>query len=247
MDPKHANASADDASPVTTPLNDAGDTPQPVDGSPEPPSLRSLFPLLFAGSPKPLKLRVQLDIQQRAPGTFTRQQLTQLLRRHTGHHAYLSALARHDSRRFDLDGNDAGAVSDEHRKAAADELARRRAAHRERQAIADDQRRNRVTLLRDFERTTLTPANFAALKSLDVAELESLLVIAREEAQQQYVPPPRQERSRRAPTDERRPPRGKQPQADGQREARSRAPGPRTPQTAPARVTAAADTESPEG
>jgi hypothetical protein len=35
------------------------------------PRLKALFPALFAGAPKPLKLRIQLDIQARAPGSFS--------------------------------------------------------------------------------------------------------------------------------------------------------------------------------
>lgn len=207
--------------------------------APPTPSLRSAFPALFAGRPKPLKLRIQLDIQQRAPGMFTRQQLTQLLRRHTGHHAYLSALGSEGSRRFDLDGNDAGPVSEEHRKAAIDELARRRTAHRERQALADEQRRNRGMLLRDFERTTLTPTNFAALKGLDVAELESLVSIAREEAKTRQAPPSRH--GRRAPPNDPRQPRRNGPKNDaGDRSFQRSTLSPAQP-----RVTPEADTESP--
>ena len=38
--------------------------------------LRQSFPALFVGAPKPLKLRIQLDIQARAPGAFTKQALS---------------------------------------------------------------------------------------------------------------------------------------------------------------------------
>ena len=144
--------------------------------------LKQRFPALFAGAPKPLKLRIQADIQEQAPGLFTKQALSAFLRRHTGTTAYLVALTKAPGR-FDLDGAPAGELSDEHRHIAAEELARRRTRHEEKRRLEDQQRRNRATLLRDFERTTLTPANFCALKGVAPDELENLLAIARQEAQ----------------------------------------------------------------
>ncbi len=96
--------------------------------------LAELFPAIFTpGSPKPLKLRIQADIQQRAPGIFTRRSLSNFLHRHTTSNPYLRALAS-AAQRADLDGADAGAVSDEHRDAARAELDRRKALHAERRA-----------------------------------------------------------------------------------------------------------------
>src|SRR5262249_17742542 len=57
----------------------AADTPGQVDAGPQ---LKAMFPALFSNPPKPLKLRIQADIQQRAPGTFTRPQLSAFLRRY---------------------------------------------------------------------------------------------------------------------------------------------------------------------
>ena len=54
--------------------------------------LKSLFPALFAGAVKPLKLRIQVDIQERAPGVFTKQALSAFFRRHTGSTSYLIAV-----------------------------------------------------------------------------------------------------------------------------------------------------------
>ncbi|MBU6272585.1 MAG: hypothetical protein KGQ67_14865 [Betaproteobacteria bacterium] len=88
--------------------------------------LATRFPALFGGPARPLKLRIQADIQQRAPGVFTREQLSAFLRRHTGQTAYLSAMAR-GGQRFDLDGAPAGEIAAEHREAAATEVQRRRA------------------------------------------------------------------------------------------------------------------------
>ncbi len=102
--------------------------------------LKARFPALFDGPPKPVKLRIQADIQQRAPGVFTRQALSVFLRRHTGSSAYLVALTQ-VSQRLDLDGQPAGDISAEHRDAATEELTRRRALRREReQAIRQAQR-----------------------------------------------------------------------------------------------------------
>lgn len=145
--------------------------------------IKQLFPALFGGAPKPLKLRIQTDIQERAPGVFTKQALSAYLRRYTGSHAYLLAVTK-ATHRFDLDGAPVAELSDEHRKAAADELARRRGNQEARRALEEQQRRNRATLLHDFQSTTLTPANFCALKGIALEELDGFLATARREAQE---------------------------------------------------------------
>jgi ProP effector len=151
--------------------------------------LAELFPALFApGTPKPLKLRIQSDIQLRAPGVFTKKSLSVFLHRHTTTTAYLRAVA--------------GAIADDHRQAAVAELERRRAMHEARReaerqaqraandearrarAAEDEQRREASALLRAFEATTLTRANFCALKGLSEAQLDALLAQARQ------APPP---------------------------------------------------------
>ena len=173
--------------------------------------LKQLFPALFTGAPKPLKLRIQADIQERAPGRFGKPVLSAFFRRYTGSTSYLMALSR-ATQRFDLDGAPAGELSEEHRQLAADELARRRALNDTRRAEEDSQRaeleqqrQNRARLLHDFERTTLTRANFCALAGLPVEELDGLLARAREEAA--AAPPPREPRFERRPDQrpERRP------------------------------------------
>jgi hypothetical protein len=88
------------------------------------PLLRKRFPALFGGGPKPLKLRIQVDIQERAPGVFSKQALSAFFRRYTGSTAYLQAVAQ-GAHRLDLDGQPAGEISEEHRRGAVDELARR--------------------------------------------------------------------------------------------------------------------------
>lgn len=155
----------------------ADDTPAPAPAAPAAPvepapvrdataELKALFPALFTGKPKPVKLRIQADIQERAPGKFSKAQLSAFLRRHTGSTGYLIALTQGRTR-FDLDGNPAGEISEEHLGAAREELARRRGARQEREQAEQErhqleaqQRRNRAQLLWDFERTTLTEANF---------------------------------------------------------------------------------------
>ncbi|MCO5977402.1 ProQ/FINO family protein [Ideonella oryzae] len=152
--------------------------------------LKQRFPALFAGAPKPIKLRVQADIQARAPGVFTKAVLSAVLRRHTGGTGYLIALSK-ASHRLDLDGQPTDPVSDEHRQAALDELARRRAITQARRAEEDQARRDRAHLLRDFEKTTLTEANFCALKGLTPEQLQATLAQARQEAAEA---PPREMR-----------------------------------------------------
>jgi ProP effector len=88
--------------------------------------LAELFPAVFTpGQPQPLKLRIQADIQERAPGIFTRKALSAFLHRHTTSTAYLRTLVSHPNR-IDLAGQAAGEVAAEHREAAALELQRRR-------------------------------------------------------------------------------------------------------------------------
>jgi len=160
--------------------------------------LKQAFPALFTGPAKPLKLRIQIDIQERAPGVFSKQALSAFFRRHTGSTSYLLAISK-ATHRFDLDGAPSGDVSDEHRKVALEELARRRGNQESRRALEDQQRRNRATLLHDFERTTLTPVNFCALKGIGVDELDGYLATARQEAAERPPNPPAFENPRRSP------------------------------------------------
>ena len=159
--------------------------------------LADLFPALFGGAPKPLKLRIQVDIQERAPGEFSKQALSAFFRRLTGATSYLVAVSR-GKQRFDLDGQPAGELSEEHRQLAADELTRRRANQQARRVQEDAQReqeeagrRQRFSLLRDFETTKLTTANFCALKGIAPEQLDGLLDQARKEAQEDAARPQR--------------------------------------------------------
>jgi ProP effector len=186
----------------------------PTPAAPEPSvaevttKLKALFPALFAGGAKPFKLKIQADIQARAPGEFSKGALSAFFRRHTGSTSYLIALTR-APHRFDLDGQPAGEIAEEHKQAAVAELARRRANQQAREQVEDEQRHNRATLLRDYERTTLTRANFCALKGLPEAELDGILAIAREEAAQRPLHPAAQRPARHPsgrPADDRRRP-----------------------------------------
>lgn len=86
------------------------------------------FPALFgAGVIKPIKLRIQADIHQRAPGVFTKKALSIFLQRHTTGTAYLRALVAEGATRINLDGQPVGEIAAEHRDAAGVELERRRA------------------------------------------------------------------------------------------------------------------------
>ncbi len=194
----------------------------PVDATAE---LKALFPALFTGKPKPVKLRIQADIQERAPGKFTKAQLSAFLRRYTGGTGYLIALTQAKTR-FDLDGQPAGEITEEHLKAAQEELARRRGLKQEREQADQEQhrleaqqRRNRAQLLWDFERTTLTEANFCVLKGTTPEELPGLLEIARKERAEAPPAPPREARRDGPPPrrDDRRPGGGGRPEG-GRRE-----------------------------
>lgn len=95
--------------------------------------LAELFPELFGSTPKPIKLRIQVDIQQRAPGVFTKRVMSIFLSRHTTTTPYLKALVA-QTQRYDLDGQPAGEIAAEHKQAATEELARRRQIVEERRA-----------------------------------------------------------------------------------------------------------------
>jgi sRNA-binding protein len=101
--------------------------------------LAALFPALFvapdAQAPvKPIKLRIHADILARAPGVFSKRVLGIFFSRYTTSNAYLKALTAPGAQRFDLDGEPAGEIADEHRAAAVEELARRHAIAAERRA-----------------------------------------------------------------------------------------------------------------
>jgi len=196
--------------------------------------LKRHFPALFSGQAKPLKLRIQQDIQQRTPGVFNKGSLGAFFRRYTGSTSYLMALGK-SSQRFDLDGQPAGELSEEHRNLAREELARRRQLGRDRDQAAQalqqaaqaqqqaaqvellQARQARLALLRDFERTTLTLANFCALKGLTPEALTPQLEQAKREAAE--APPPRPLDDRRGPPGPRRDDRNN-PRPEGRRDAR---------------------------
>ena len=150
--------------------------------------LGELFPALFKGEAKPLKLRIQADIQERAPGVFTKQVLSAFLRRHTGTTSYLIAASK-AKQRFDLDGNPAGEFSEEHRQVALEELARRRGNQQAKREQEEAGRRERAALLRGFETTKLTVANFCALKGIAPEQLDAVLAQARAEAAEDAARP----------------------------------------------------------
>jgi sRNA-binding protein len=232
---------AEDSPRTETPAPPAPETAAPVPADLSPAAcgarLAELFPALFGkGRPLPLKLRIQADIQQRAPGIFTKKTLSAFLHRHTTGTAYLIALTQ-SPQRFDLDGVAAGELAAEHRQAAAEELSRRRALHEERRAAEQaalqreraaeiEARRERAALLRAFDGSTLTRANFCALKGIAEADLEARLVLAREERElRPPQPEPRIDQRPEPRADSRRP---QQPRQDdrGRRPRRPGTPGP---------------------
>ena len=187
--PQEDPATDGHAAPASPPASATAQAAAPLSPQECAAELKRRFPALFAGAPKPVKLRIHADIQERAPGEFSRQVLSGFLRRHTGATSYLIALTR-ATQRFDLDGQPAGELSEEHKQVAAEELKRRRALREDRMQAEMDERRNRAGLLRDFERTTLTPTNFAALKGLTVEAMEEVLARARQEATEAPAPRP---------------------------------------------------------
>jgi ProP effector len=227
-------------------------------------ALKAQFPALFEGPAKPVKLRIQADIQARAPGVFSKKSLSIFLHRHTNSTAYLLALTQ-APHRFDLDGAPAGEISDEHRQVALEEVKRRRAIQQEKRAAMakaqhearmearkaeraqerqaqhekkaqDDAMFDRMRLLRAFETTTLTRANFCALKGVKEAELDALLAQAKLDAaawaQRQPRPGPAEDGRRGRPEADSRGPRPHQPGAERRSDGRGQRP-PRREGTSP--------------
>jgi sRNA-binding protein len=239
--PEPSAPAAEDAAPVAT-------TAAAPDLSPAATGARraALFPALFVGPDgkgtwRPIKLRIHADIQARAPGEFSKRALGIFFSRYTTTTAYLKALAAPGAQRHDLDGQPAGEIAEEHRAAAAEEVARRGAIAAQRRALfrkraprapssapsgadapertrddaprsegsrtdaparrdtrpptpqaepegragaplpADPAQRERALLLRAFESSPLSKANFCALKRISEAELDAQLAQAREE------------------------------------------------------------------
>ncbi|MBL8312531.1 MAG: prop effector ProQ [Rubrivivax sp.] len=139
--PGEAPAEAQDSAVEPTSEPTPVPTPEPSPPKPAdlPPAecgalLAQHFPALFgAGHALPIKLRVQADIQQRVPGVFSRKSLSIFLHRYTTSTPYIKALLN-APQRFDLDGQPAGEVAEEHRAAAAAELDRRQAIVQARRA-----------------------------------------------------------------------------------------------------------------
>ncbi len=181
------------------------------------------FPALFgAGRALPIKLRIQADIQTRAPGLVNKKSLSIFLHRYTTSTAYLKALAT-QPQRLDLDGAPAGEIEALHRDAAAAEVERRKQMFEDRRALEREQqraaaqearraqnaqnaarttardnaegeaRRNRAALLRAFETATLTKANFCALKGISETELDAQVALAKQEREQRALEPQRPE------------------------------------------------------
>jgi hypothetical protein len=179
-----------DAAPAPVATEPAGDDTATA--------LRQRFPALFDGPPRPLKLRIQADIQARAPGVFTKAALSAFLRWYTGRTGYLITLTK-AAQRFDLDGAPAGEVTAEHRQAALDELARRRGLRAAREAEQQAAQRQRAELLRAYESSSLTAANFCALKGLAPDALPALLELARREAAERAAAGPARRPDRGGP------------------------------------------------
>ncbi len=186
-------------------------------------ALAERFPALFgAGAALPLKLRIQADIQARAPGVFTKKSLSIFLHRHTTSTAYLKALVNVPTR-HDLDGQPAGEVAEEHRLAATAEVARRR-------AIFDARRQAEREAQRQAQRAAYAAQREAARAAQPATPMapEPAGTPAAAGGEGGALPPPRRDRPPRPD----RPPRGDRPPM-GDRPARGAQPhaGDRTPRS----------------
>ncbi len=184
-EPAPAPAATLDAAPVAAPA--AAEPGMTVKACAD--ELRTRFPALF-GEPKPLKLRIQVDINERAPGVFPKAVLSAFFRRYTLSDAYLKAVST-GSQRFDLDGQPAGELSEEHRKIALETLLQRR-----------EQRRGQPRAPREGQREGQAPnANPSQAPSKDPqaeARRKAQREAQREEARAKHREEQRAERNFRA-------------------------------------------------
>jgi ProP effector len=137
--PPDANAEAAAAPPAEPGAATAAEPAKDLSPAATGARLAELFPALFVGPDgrgewKAIKLRIHADIQARAPGEFSKRTLGIFFSRYTTTTPYLKALAAPGAQRFDLDGQPAGEIAEEHRKAAEEEVARRQAIAAERRA-----------------------------------------------------------------------------------------------------------------
>lgn len=205
---------AADAAPAPAPLPDLS----PVACAAR---LAELFPAVFTpGRPQPLKLRIQTDIQERAPGIFTRKALSTFLHRHTTNTAYLRTLVSAPSR-IDLGGEPSGEVAPEHREAATLELQRRRDLFEARRvAERQAQRQAHTDAQRDAQRQPQPIAERVAGQG-DGRPAQAVLVEARRAApadrDARRAPPGQGEDPRRARPAQREGGRMPPPHGDAQR------------------------------
>jgi ProP effector len=237
--PEVAAAEAAEAAAATPEVAAAPEPSADVPAAPAPPAkdlspaatgarLAELFPALFVGPDgrgewKAIKLRIHADIQARAPGEFSKRALGIFFSRYTTTTAYLKALAAPGAQRVDLDGQPAGEIAEEHRKAAEEEVARRH-------AIAAERR--------------------TAYKQAAVAARAPAADDAPRPPRRGAAPDAERERGPRAPRGEARPPRRdgdgprapRPPRAEGGRPPKPRDRGPR-PDRAPRETVAARHAE----
>ena len=258
-----AEAESDDAAepPAEAPAPAAADaalTAEAAPGAPVPPPqapaiaelspaacaalLAEHFPALFGvGRPLPIKLRIQADIQQRTPGLFSKKSLSIFLHRHTTSTAYIKALLN-APHRFDLDGQAAGDIAQEHRDAAVAEIERRLAIVQARRVAERDAQRQAGNA-----RRPAAAAGAAATAATDAVPADATTPGAADgppEAGLRSARPPRADRGERSPQPDRAP-RGDRPLRPEAGARPERGPDPRPPR--PPRLPHAAHPEGPRG
>jgi len=88
--------------------------------------MRREYPELFtAGNVRPLAIGIQKDLAEARPENVSHLGISRALARWVQQSAYQQALAAEGARRFNLDGSDAGPVSDDHRNHAKELLDKR--------------------------------------------------------------------------------------------------------------------------
>lgn len=139
--------------------------------------LRRMYSCVLSSSArKPLKVGIRDDIMAAHVGHVSAKTVYRLLGWHTAQPAYLAALMK-GGPRYGLNGEIAGEVTEMERAWALECLAKRQAQSESRHML----RKERSSLLKDFEASGLRDGEFAQQRGLPLSELQSQLDIARAE------------------------------------------------------------------
>lgn len=139
--------------------------------------LMERYPAVFGDKPKPLKIGVLQDLMEQHKGEISAKTVRKLLRVHTSRREYLKAVAA-GGPRYALDGTTAGEVTERERTLAKEMLS---GGSRSEMSTDEIYRAHRALVLKTFEKSGLSVAEFALTHGDDANKLAKDLELARQE------------------------------------------------------------------